>query len=142
MSVSRRSFVLLAVAFVLAAAVHGSTQTPAATYKTGADAYLAYRAAFAKAKTIDELLPWMSKERVSQITKTPAGERKEMFDMIKMMDDHTNIKVIKETPTAKGADLQVEAMSDGGKAKATGVITMAKEGAAWKIDQESWKGGM
>ena len=142
MSVSRRSFVTIAVAFVLAAAVPGSAQTPAATYKTGAEAYLAYRTAFAKAKTIDELLPWMSKERASQIAKTPAGERKEMFDMIKMMDDHTNIKVIKETPTAKGADLQVEAMSDGGKSKATGVITMAKEGAAWKIDQESWKGGM
>jgi hypothetical protein len=33
-------------------------------------------------------------------------------------------------------------MSGGGKSKSTGVITLVKEGAAWKVDQESWKGGM
>ncbi len=132
------------VSFVLAAVVGLSASLAAqpAAYRTGAEAYLAYRTAFTKAKTIDELVPWMSKERAADIARTPAGERKEMFDMIKMMDDHTNIKVVKETPTAKGADLQVEAASDGGKSKATGVITMAKEGAAWKVDRESWKGGM
>ena len=141
MRVSRRW--LMSCVLVVAVAMTASLAAqPAATYKTGAEAYMAYRAAFTKAKTIDELLPWMSKARRDEIGKTPAGERKEMFDMIKMMDDHTNIKVLKETPTANGADLQVEAMSGGGKAKATGVITMAKEGAAWKVDRESWKGGM
>ena len=140
MPVSKRTI----VSSVLAAVVGLSASVAAqpATYKTGAETYLAYRTAFTKAKTIDELVPWMSKERAADIAKTPAGERKEMFEMIKMMDDHTNIKVVKETPTAKGADLQVEAASDGGKSKATGVITMVKEGAAWKIDRESWKGGM
>jgi len=140
MPVSKRTI----VSFVLAAVVGLSASVAAqpAAYKTGAEAYLAYRTAFTQAKTIDELVPWMSKERATDIAKTPAGERKEMFEMIKMMDDHTNIKVVKETPTAKGADLQVEAASDGGKSKATGVITMVKEGAAWKIDRESWKGGM
>jgi hypothetical protein len=141
MSLSKRSLVSCALAVVVGLTVSVSAQ-PAASYKSGADFYLAYRGAFTKAKTIEELVPWMSKERASEIAKTPAGERKEMFEMVKMMDDHTNIKVIKETPTAKGADLQVEAMSGGGKSKSTGVITLVKEGAAWKVDQESWKGGM
>lgn len=115
---------------------------PAASYKSGGDFYLAYRAAFAKAKTIDELLPWMAKSRLGQINKTPAAERAEMFGMIKMMDDHQSVKVVKETPSANGAELQVEAISGESKKKATGVITLVKEGGAWKLDQESWKGEM
>ena len=142
MSVSRRSFVLGVAALVVAAVAAGSAQTPTSTYKTAGEFYLAYRAAFTKAKTIDDLVPWMSKQRAAQIAETPAAERKEMFEMVKMMDDHTNIKVLRETSTAGGADLQVEAMSDGGKSKATGVITLAKEGGVWKVDKESWKGGM
>lgn len=120
----------------------GVLAQPAASYKTGAEFYLAYRAAFAKAKTIDEILPWMAKARLTQVNQTPAAERAKMFEMIKMMDDHTNVKVLKETPKGAGAELQVEAMSGESKKKATGVITLIKEGGAWRLDQESWKGEM
>jgi hypothetical protein len=115
---------------------------PAASYKNGAEFYMAYRAAFAKAKSIDELLPWMDKERRDQIGKTPAGDKKEMFGMIKAFDDHINLKVVKETPTATGAELQVEGISAAEKSKATAVIKLAKEGGAWKLSEESWKGTM
>ena len=132
----------LACAIVI---VVGLVQTlpaqPAATYKTGAEFYMAYRQAFAKAKTIDDLLPWMSKSKRDQMGAMPAGERAKIFGMIKAMDDHTNIKVVKETASATGADLQVEAVSTGSKSKATATITLLKEGGAWKLDQEEWKGG-
>jgi hypothetical protein len=61
--------------------------------------------------------------------------------MIKMFDDRTNVTVLKETPSATGAELQVEGVSAEGRGKAAGVITLVKEGGAWRIDRESWKGG-
>lgn len=115
---------------------------PAASYTTGGEFYLAYRVAFAKATSIDELLPWVAQGRREQISKAPADERKEAFEMIKMFDDRVEVTVIQETPSASGAELQVEGVSAESRAKATGVITLVKEAGGWKIERESWKGGM
>ncbi len=128
------------LALVLGLSVPAAAQ-PAAAYKNGSEFYLAYRVAFDKAISIDELLPWVAKGRAAQIAKAPPGERKEAFEMIKMFDDRTNVRVIKETPSAAGAELQVEGISAESKGKATGVIMLVKEGSAWKIERESWKGG-
>lgn len=114
---------------------------PAASYKNASEFYLAYRVAFDKATSIDELLPWVAKERREVIAKAPAAERKEGFDMMKMFDDRRSVKVVRETPSATGAELQVEGISAESQAKATGVITLLKEDGAWKIVRESWKGG-
>lgn len=114
---------------------------PDAAYKNGSEFYLAYRLAFDKALSIDELLPWVAKGRRDQIAKAPPDERREAFAMIKMFDDRTNIKVVKETPSSAGAELQVEGISAEGKGKATGVINLVKEGGAWRIERENWKGG-
>jgi hypothetical protein len=66
---------------------------------------------------------------------TPADERKMMFEMLKEMTAaQGDVKVGKETPTATGAELAVTA-KDG-----TGTVTLVKEGGAWKLDKESWKG--
>jgi hypothetical protein len=62
--------------------------------------------------------------------------------MIKMFDDRTNVTVVKETPSASGAELQVEGISAESRTKATGVITLVREGDAWRIERENWKGGM
>jgi hypothetical protein len=142
MSVSRRSCVLFVATLVALAVAPGAAQTPTSTYKTAGEYYLAYREAFVKAKTVDELAPWMSKTRRDQIAKETPADRKEMFEMIKMFDDRTNIKVVKESATATGAELQVEGISAESKSKGTGVITLVKEGTAWRVDRESWKGGM
>ncbi len=131
------------VAAVLLAALSGSIAAaqPAASYPNGSAFYLAYRQAFDKATTIDELLPWVAKGRAEQIAKAPDTERREAFAMIKMFDDRTNVTVLKETPSATGAELQVEGISAESRTKATGVITLVKEGGAWRIERESWKGG-
>ncbi len=131
----------LVLALVFTAYPLASAQ-PAASYKTGGDFYLAYRVAFDKATSIDELLPWVAKGRREQIAKAPADEKKEGFDMIKMFDDRIDIKVVKETPSAAGVELQVEGISAETKAKATGVIALVKEEGVWKIERENWKGGM
>jgi len=114
---------------------------PASSYTNGSEFYLAYRAAFDKATSIDELLPWVAKGRVEQIAKAPIEERQQAFAMIKTFDDRTNVTVIKETASATGAELQVEGISAEGRGKATGVITLVKEAGAWRIERESWKGG-
>jgi len=142
MSLSRRWCATSIVAAVVALAGGAAAQTPTSTYKTGGEYYLAYRVAFDRATSIDELLPWVAKGRRDQIAKTPAGERKEAFEMIKMFDDRTNVKVVKETPSASGAELQVEGISAESRGKATGIITLVKEGGAWRIERENWKGGM
>jgi hypothetical protein len=97
-----------------------------------------YRAAFDKAKAVEDILPFMSAERRKQVESTPAAERREMFDMIKTLGALTNVKVTKETRTANGATLMVDAL-DGDKSKTTGTITLVQENGAWKIDKESFK---
>jgi len=134
-----RTFALLLA--VLAVSVPSLAQ-PAASYKNGTEFYMAYRTAFQKSKAIDELLPWMDKARRDQIAKTPADDKKEMFGMIKAFDDYINLKVVKETPTTAGAELQVEGISATEKSKATAVVKLVKEAGAWKLSEESWKGTM
>lgn len=128
------------LALVLAFHLPAAAQ-PAASYTTGSEFYLAYRAAFDQATSFDELLPWAAKARRDQIAKAPAGERAEAFAMVKMFDDRINVTVVKETPSPDGAELQVEGISAERRGKATGVITLVREDGAWKIDRESWKGG-
>ena len=132
-----------ALAAVLALAVSlPAFAQPAAAYKNGGEFYLAYRVAFEKAKSIDELLPWIANVRREQIANAPAQEKKDGFEMIKTFDTYRDIKVVSEKPTANGAELQVEAVSGEARQKATGTISLVKEGGAWKIDTESWQGGM
>jgi hypothetical protein len=139
----RRAFSALMFAALAATAGVQARQTappPAASAaQTGAQFYLQYRAAFEKAEAIEELLPFMSAARRKQIESEPPADRKETFDMIKMFDTTTGIKVVKETKTADGATLDVTGVDEG--TPRAGTITLVREGTAWKIDRESWKSG-
>jgi hypothetical protein len=121
----------LGLALAIAAPLAGAEQAA----QTGTEFYQAYRKAFAKAQKIEEILPMMAAARRKQMETTPADERKMMFEMLKEMTAaQGDVKVGKETPTATGAELAVTA-KDG-----TGTVTLVKEGGAWKLDKESWKG--
>ena len=126
-----RRIVTLGVALALAVtALAGAAQAP----QSATEFYQAYRKAFAKAQKVEDLLPMMAANRRAQMEKTPAEERAMMFGMLKEMTaDQGEVKVLKETPTANGAELSVQA-KDG-----TGTITLVKERGAWKLDKESWK---
>lgn len=127
----RYVFASLFAALVLSA-VPAAGQT-----KTATQFYMEYTAVFAKAKTIDEILPFMAKERVEQVKKTPAGERAKMFEFIKMMNTYRNVKVAKETKTPTGYTLDVTGTSSD-TSSATGTISIVNENGAMKIDKESW----
>lgn len=111
---------------------------PATAQKTATQFYMEYTAAFAKAKTIDEILPFMAKENVDEVKSTPAGERAKMFQMIKMMNTYTNVKVAKETKTPTGYTLDVTA-TDSEKKPAKGTVEIVNEGGAMKLKGESWQ---
>lgn len=99
--------------------------------------YMTYRAAFAKAKTIEDVMPYMSKAVRAQVEATPAAERPKMFEFVKQMaGSMTNVKVLKETKTADGVTLTVEGMD--GTEKMTGQIQILTENGEWKMGRESW----
>ena len=109
----------------------------AQTEKTASQFYMEFRAAFDKAKAVEDLLPYMAAARRKQMESTPPAERQKMFGLMKILGALTNVKVTKETRTDEGATLIVEAL-DSDKAKTTGTITLVREDGAWKIARESF----
>ncbi len=127
---------LAALVSLIAVCVTGSGF--AQTVKTPGQVFLEYRATFEKAKTVDEILPFMSKDTKAEIAKSPAAERAQMFSMMQMMSDARGVKVVKETKTATGVELAVEGTTPD-KKKSTGTITMVKEDGGWKVSKENWQ---
>ena len=128
---------ILRLACLTAAFALATTAVQAQTEQSATQFYMAYRAAFAKATKVDELMPFMAKARRAEIEKTPAGERSKMFAFIKELDTVSQIKVTKETKTANGVTLSAEGI-DGDKKKSTGTIEVVRENGGWKLGKESW----
>ena len=121
--------------------VGGAAAAPPAN-QTATQFYMAYRAAFDKATKIDDVLPYMSAANRKQVESTPAAERDKMFGMIKMMDTHTKVKVLKEDPQAGGSVvLDVSAYDTDQKKDVTAKVTIVKEDGGWKLGKESWTSG-
>jgi hypothetical protein len=100
--------------------------------------YQRYLAAFEKATKIEDVLPFMSAEHVKQVNDTPAGQRAEMFGLIKMMTGmNTDVKVTKETATPTGATLTLTGVGMD-KKPIKGTADLVKEGGVWKVDTETW----
>jgi len=105
--------------------------------QTGTQFYMEYRKAFDAAKKVEDLFPYMAAKTKAEVNSTPAKERAEMFELIKMMGTVTNVKVTKETRAGEGATLNVDAM-DSDKKATKGTITLVREAGAWKLAGESW----
>jgi hypothetical protein len=132
----RRAVVCLAASVLFAATVVPPAAAQGAP-QTASQFYLAYRAAFDKAKSIDELLPFLSKKSAEQVKATPAAERPKMFELMKMMGTLTEVKILKEAKNGDGATLTVEGVSSD-KTKSKGTVEIVKEGGAWKLGGENW----
>lgn len=123
---------LVAAFMLLALPIHAATQTATQFYNE-------YHAAWVKAKSIDPILPYMSKASIDQYNATPKDKRQPMFDMMKEMGGMiTNIKVVKETKKGDGYVLDLSATGPD-KKPATGTVDIIMEGGAMKIGKESWK---
>jgi hypothetical protein len=129
------------VAGFVAVLLAGLAVAPAfAQNQTASQFYLAYRAAFDKAKSVDELLPYLAKTSADQVKATPVAERGQMFQMMKAMGALTDVKILKEAKSGEGATLTAEGIGPD-KKKTTGTIEIVKEGGAWKVGKESWSSG-
>ena len=106
--------------------------------QTASQFYMKYRAAFDKAKTIDEILPYMAKENKAQVEATPAADRAKMFEMVKMMSKLTDVKIVKEERSADGGATLTVTGTDMDKHASTGKVTIVKESDGWKVGKESW----
>lgn len=129
------------VACLAASALVAATLVPSASAQAGGQTasqfYMAYRAAFDKAKSIDELLPFLSAKSVAQVKGTPAADRAKMFELMKMMGTLTEVKILKEAKNGDGATLTVEGVGQD-KTKNKGTVEIVKEGGAWKLGGENW----
>ena len=113
---------------------------PAAAQKPGQTAtqfYNAYRTAWVQSKTMDTLLPYVSKESRAQYETTPKEQREPMFKRMKELGTLTNVKVVKETKTPNGYVLELTAVGPK-KKPATGTAEIVIEGGAMKLKKESW----
>ena len=113
---------------------------PASAQKAGQTAtqfYTEYRAAWEKAKTMDPLLPYMSKESRAQYEATPNAQRQPMFDMMKSFGALSNVKVVKETKTPAGYTLEMTGVNPE-KKPARGTAEIIVEDGAMKLKKESW----
>ena|SRR6478672_778508 len=129
--VLRAGVIGLTILFLMTASMFAQNAASAS------DFYLQYRKAFEAAKKIEDVLPFMSADTTKQIQATPPAERGQMFEMIKMMGALTNVKITKETKTATGATLTVNAI-DSDKKPTVGTIDIVQENGKWKLGKESW----
>jgi hypothetical protein len=125
---------LVAALMLLALPVHAQKANQTAT-----QFYMEYRDAWTKSKSMDALLPYMSKDVKTQYEATPKEQRQPMFEMMKGMGSQiTNVKVVKETKKGDGYVLDLSAVGPD-KKPATGTADIVMEGGAMKMGKESWK---
>jgi hypothetical protein len=125
----------VAIAVALCVATLGTSLPAQAPASDPLVTYKQYLAVLAKAKSLDELLPYYAKELSEGLKKMPADMRANYLKM--NARTLTDLKVTKQTVTADKAEFEMTAKTATG-AVTTGSATLVKEGGAWKIDDEAW----
>lgn len=121
--------VMLALAFSLASfAACAAPGDPLEFYRE-------FQAVLAKAKTLDPLLPYYTKELSTGLAKMP----KEMQANYLKMNARklTDLKVTRQAVDANKAVLEMTAKTEDGR-PTIGKVTLVKERGAWKVDDDAW----
>lgn len=126
----------LSVILVVAACI-GATLQMSAQSQTATEFYKAYRAAYAKARSFQDVASFHAKEVVDAVAQAPADQVKAMWDTAKERDPR-DVKVVKEITTATGATLELSGVGTD-KTPLTGTAQLVKEAGAWKLLAEFWK---
>jgi hypothetical protein len=105
---------------------------PLSTYKQ-------YLTVLAKAKTVEELLPYYTNELAEGLRKMPADMQANYLKM--NARTLTDLQVTKQDVGADKAEFQLTARTPAGLATA-GTATLVKEDGRWKIDDEAWAAPM
>jgi hypothetical protein len=129
-----RTFVVVMVAALMLIA------PPLAAQKGGQTAtqfYTEYRDAWQKAKSIDPILPYLTKDGRAEIEATPSDKRQMMFEMMKMIGNMSNVMVAKETKQGDSYFLDLTATGPD-KKPMKGAAEVIMEGGAMKLKKETW----
>ena len=129
-----RSRVALSVGMALAVGVF--SQPAQAQVKSPTETYLAFVATNQKAKSLDELMPFLNKEYRTNLSGEPAEKKPVWLGRLKDTDKR-DIKAIKETITGDKAVVETTAKSTKGEAL-KGMMFLVKEADGWKIEAQSW----
>jgi hypothetical protein len=131
----RLAVVGLVLAILAGTGTLAAAQTAPA--KKAIDVYKEYQAAVRTAKTLEPVLPFLTKEYRTNLQGAP----KDMQDrMLKGLQEHgalKNVAVKKETVKADTCVLEATATGADGKPM-TGKIAFQNEGGAWKIEGQGW----
>lgn len=97
--------------------------------------YREFQSVLAKAKSLDPLLPYYTKELSTGLAKMP----KEMQANYLRMNARklTDLKVTKQAVDANRAVFEMTAMTEDGR-PTSGKVTLVKERGAWKVDDDAW----
>ena len=79
---------LLAIAVIACGAWATAQPKP----QTATDFYKSYRAAVAKATKVDDIVPFLSADVKAQVEATPADQRPQLFQMMKMMTQNRTME--------------------------------------------------
>lgn len=110
--------------------------------------YLDYLKKLEGAKSVQEIMPFLSKGTIEKINATPADQRPMMFDLMKTFRP-TNVQVQSESVDGDKAVLKLTAASPqapkeaGGMTETTtGKVDFVREGQEWKIEHEAYDSKM
>jgi hypothetical protein len=123
--------------FLVAAACISAMLQMSAQSQSATEFFKAYRAAYAKAKSFQDVMPFYAKDVVDAVAQTPPDQNKTMWDEAKKSDPK-DVKVLKETVTATGATLELSGIGAEGQ-PLTGTAQLVKEGGAWKLLVAFWR---
>lgn len=129
----RRAFVMLgmwACSILLTTPVSAQPKTPT-------QMYLDYVGVVTKAKTLAEVLPYLSKAYRTNLESVAKADQPVWLKRLKDSVEYTSLKVTKETITGDKCTLEATGTSAKGNAM-KGKITLLKEGADWKLDGAGW----
>jgi hypothetical protein len=100
--------------------------------------YLAYRQAFDKATTVEEVKPFMDKATRAKVEAATPEDRKDGFEMMKAFSEVFEVAVGKETVTGEQAVVEATGVGaiEGKDTRAT--VQMVREDGVWKVKHEKW----
>lgn len=105
-------------------------------------AYAGYLDAVGKAKSLDNLAPFVTSAKAAELKKMPQQQKDMIIKLMKASAPKT-YKVVKTMVVKNSATLMVEGKGlnpfTNKMEKMTGTISLKKEGDSWKIEKESWK---
>jgi hypothetical protein len=128
---------LFAVGLVILVAGAAAVLAAGEPAKSPTQAYLDYHAAVLRARTLSEVLPYLSAAYRGMLESRPKKDHPVWLERLKESANVTDLKIVKETIAGDKCTLEGTATSARGNA-VHGKVNLVKEGGAWKLDEEFW----